>query len=208
MLFSKKYRFYKLIALIVFICLGILLFFVFSKSSQNKLIVPIVNNNLDITFGSDSAKVKVYMFADYNCSHCKRFLIEVFPQIQNQFINKGEVQFTLKLLTFSQSENIIAAYKVAVCLNQYGDFMPLNDLLLHETETIYSTSFKELIDEYIDRNSNFAECYLGGDAEVYLNNNIKQFIVNQFKGTPTFVIDNKVYRGYMDFAKFTTIISK
>lgn len=168
---------------------------------------PIQENYLDIQYGDNNARVKVFLFMDYNCIHCRNFLINTLPLVKKEFIDSGLMKLNIKLLDFSNNLNIRNAYKMAICLNQYGDFEEINKLLLLETNAVFSDDFVDVFDELIERNSSFAECVISGLSEEYLEDNAYIFIKNQFEGTPTFIINNKIFKGFMDFNAFSKIIS-
>ncbi len=195
--------------LIIFIiATSFILYVVLNKKEIPKTIKTIPHSDLDIVYGSDSASISIVMFSDYNCNYCTKFLINVFPLIESKYINTGKVKFIIKLISFSSNPYLIKSYKTVVCLNKYGNFDELNKLLLLEGQTIYTEQFNNLVEGYIERNTFFAECMVNGVAEGYLNDNMKQFIKYGFTGTPTFVINNKVYSGFIGYKHFSKIINK
>jgi len=199
---------FGLLFLSIILIVALLLFFYFNKKDASRIIKNITANDLDITYGCDSAPINIIMFSDYNCVYCKKFLLDVFPLVKSEYINKGKIKFILKLISFSSNPQLRKVYKTAVCLNKYGDFEELNKLLLMETDAIYSDQMNELVEDYINRNSFFAECMLSGKADDYLNENRSEFIKNKFSGTPTFIINNKVYKGFMEYGRMIKIINK
>lgn len=207
---SKKNLYYTIAFAILLLLIWAVFFLIKKNKTNNNSVVraPVVQSEWDLTYGNDNAPLAVFMFSDYNCTFCRRFLSDVFPEVQEKLIDEGVIKFIIKLISFSNSQQLKRAYKTAICLNKHGNFDQLNQLLLMEPTAIYTQEFDNLVEDYIHRNSFFAECMLGGAAEEYLMENKKSFIVNQFKGTPTFVVNNKVYRGYMDYEKFERIIKK
>ena len=65
-----------------------------------------------------------------------------------------------------------------------------------------------ITEDFIARDDFVAECMLGGDAANYLLANTLEF--NQFKltGTPTFVINQQVYKGFKPYKVFKELIEK
>ncbi|PKP10531.1 MAG: hypothetical protein CVU09_06315 [Bacteroidetes bacterium HGW-Bacteroidetes-4] len=182
------------------------LFYWYNKPKAPALFKPISAGEYDIVFGSANASVQVFVFFDYFCSHCRKFFIDEYPKIEQEFINTNLLQLVLKPVFFSNQTPIVKAYKSAICLNQYGKYHDMHQLLLVEPEAVFSPSFNELIEEYIQRNSMYAECMYAGAVDQYLDETRNLFIANRFKGTPTFVINDKVYKGYLSFSRFQQII--
>lgn len=198
----------KIVLILIIVLSGLTFYYFFRKDSyeHEKTVAIIVENDLDIVYGVDSAIVTIVMYSNYSCSYCKKFLIDVLPIIKLKYIDCGKVKFIMKLVSFSKDLYLIDAYKTAVCLNRYGDFEQLNNLLLFEMQTIYTRQFIDLTDHYIQRNSYFAECMISGESDIYLNNNKKEFIKYLFTGTPSFIISNKKYSGYLKSVEISNII--
>jgi protein-disulfide isomerase len=45
------------------------------------------------TLGPDDASVTVLAFEDYACPHCREFSLEVFPEIETQYVDTGEIRY-------------------------------------------------------------------------------------------------------------------
>jgi protein-disulfide isomerase len=180
----------------------------YKKSGVSKVLKPVISAEYDLVFGSEEASIQVFVFFDYFCSHCRKFFTQVYPEIEKEYINTRKIQLVLKPVFFSSHAQIIKAYKAAICLNKHGQFQVMHDLLLVEPEVVFSQHFDQLIEEYVQRNSLYAECFYGGSVDQYLDETQKLFIANRFKGTPTFVINNKIYSGYHSFEQFKQVISK
>ena len=76
--------------------------------------------------GSDSAKVKMILFIDYECSYCSQFLAEEFPLIITEYVNKDKVQVVFKdrPLKFHGNSNRLALIAHASCQNnKFGEFL-------------------------------------------------------------------------------------
>ena len=198
----------SLIYVIGVVAVVLLVFFIINNKKTHKIAISIPANNLDITYGVDTAPIQIVMYSDYSCSYCNKFLKSVLPLIKEKYIKKGKVKFTIKLLTFSSNSSLNNAYKAAICLNKYGNFDKFNELLLLEPKAVFSEQFDELIDSYINRNTYFAECMLSGKAESYLSENLQQFYDNKFKVTPMFIINNRVYAGFVGYELLCEIINK
>ncbi|MBI9069427.1 MAG: thioredoxin domain-containing protein [Salinivirgaceae bacterium] len=202
-----KVKYFAITIFVMVVLLGVLLYFN-AKDTSHYVKNEIEEHDFDISYGSEDAPIKVFFFMDYTCVHCRNFLLNTFPKVKKEYIDNGSISFNIKVMTFSNNSNILRAYKTLICLNQYGNFEELNKLLLLETEAIFSKEFDELVEDYTIRNSFFADCLLSGQSEKYLEENMQIFIVNQFSGTPTFIINNRVFKGYKKFCDFSKIIEK
>jgi len=175
---------------------------------QTETLKPILlEKDLDITFGQSDAQLSILLYFDYNCHYCKKFFTESFAQLNEEFIQPGRVKLILRLLASPRNLQIENALKSIVCVNNLGNSEYLHDLFLYNYSVIFTSDFQQIIDEFIEKDIYFAECFLGNEVLDYLQGNSKDFKTLKLKGTPTFIIGNKVYAGYRDYETFKQIIT-
>lgn len=203
---------YKIFFAALTILLIVLTAYILSKNKISERCidskVSIYENELDIVFGQDSASLKVFLFSSYNCSFCRKFFENVYPELKTDFIDKGKVKLVIKPVELSRNKSIINSLQIAVCVNEYGNFEKLHQLLLAEPTVVYTPEFKNVIDELTEKDLFVAECMYGGKSEKYIANNVSTFLNLKLTGTPTFVINNKIYKGYKDYDRFKKMIEK
>jgi len=201
-----------LVHLIVAIIIAAITFIVLNNSNnfkkEKKASLEIFEHELDIVYGSDSADLTIFLFSNYSCSFCRKFFANVYPKLKEDYIDKGKVKLVVKPVDLTNNENVINSLKIAVCINEYGKFEKLNRLLLFEPKVVYNEEFSELIDEFIEKDEFVAECMLGGESDEYIVENILSFKALKLTGTPTFIINNKIYKGYRDYENFKKLIEK
>jgi protein-disulfide isomerase len=199
------YLAYGLSAIFI-VLIGIKIFDIYSFPKKKGSIEGIEQRPLDIVFGSDSAKLSVYMYSSYSCSYCILFFTDVFPQFSEEYINTGKAKLIMRLALKTKDIDLTNSLKTAVCINKYGNFKYLHELLLNDNKIVYTEPFRKMVEEFIEKDNIIAECMLGGEAESYLNANLEDFEKLDLKGTPTFIIDNVVYSGYRDYSQFKKIL--
>lgn len=170
--------------------------------------LEIYEQDLDIKYGSDTADLTIFLYSSYNCSFCRKFFAKVYPALKTEYIDKGKVKLVVKLLDFSNNESVNNSLKIAVCINKYGDFEKLNELLLTEPKVIYTNEFASIIEEFVEKDEFVAECMFGGESDNYILNNKLEFGNSKFTGTPTFVINNKIYKGFIKYIDFKNVVEK
>lgn len=164
------------------------------------------NRPMDIVFGDHNASLAIYMYSSYSCSYCSLFFTDVFPQIKNKYIDSGKVKLIMRLTVKSSNVDVLDAMKAAVCIGKYGNYEYLHELLLTDSKVVATHEFRDMINDFINRDVFVAECILGQEAEEYLNQNLTDFNTLGLKGTPTFIVGNRIYTGFQDFEKFDKII--
>ena len=162
----------------------------------------------DIVFGNDSAQLSVYMYASYNCSYCRKFFTDVLPELQEDFIDTKRVKIILRLTSRTIDKKLKRALKAQVCVNKYGNYQYLHELLLNNDKIVYTDDFQKMITEFAEKDPFIGECIDGSEANRYLLRNLAEFDSLKVKGTSTFVIKNVVYPGYRDAQAFNKILNK
>ncbi|MDA3954614.1 MAG: thioredoxin domain-containing protein [Bacteroidales bacterium] len=170
--------------------------------------IDIQEHELDIVYGSDSADLTIFLFSNYSCSFCRKFFAFVYPKLKEEYIDHGKIKLVVKPVDLTNNKNVINSLKIAVCINEYGKFEKLNKLLLFEPKVVYNEEFSNLIDEFIEKDIFVAECMLGGESDEYIVENILKFQSLKLTGTPIFIINNKIYKGYSDYENFKKLIEK
>lgn len=209
--FIRKYSYWLFVALLVIVA-GVVLVCrlmggdsLFSTSQTNysrTLRESPLHSELDIVFGDSQAELTVFMYADYSCRYCKRFFEEVFPEL----LKNDRLNIVVKLVGKSTHPSVQRAQRAAVCINRYGNYLPLHNLFVFNYLSVYSAEFEAMLDEFIAADDHVAQCMLEGESEEYLAANNKEFDGMGFTGTPVFVINNHVYTGYKNASDFGEIV--
>jgi len=193
-----------IIFVLVLVSIAATIFYLFYDNTKNnrQLIDTIIKTtDNDIIIGNPNSKNSIVLYFDYNCLYCKKFFENVYPDLKLNFIDNDKVKLLLRPICKPNDLASIKAYQTVICINKFGQFDKLHRLLLHEPKIIYTPYFQELIDEYISTSNNVAECILNSN-ELAIKKNIYQFQQLKTKGTPTFVINNKLIIGYKNYHLF------
>jgi protein-disulfide isomerase len=206
-LHTKTFIKYLILAILA-ISVGFILGRSKSPTRNNKLETSVPERNLDIVFGNPDAPLSVYLYFRYDCVFCRKFYTEVYPDFKSDFLDTGKARLIMKLVDITHEEAVLNSMKTLVCINQYGNFSALHQLLLTEPRIVYTQEFISITEDFIASDAFVAECMIGGDAANYLLANTLEF--NQFKltGTPTFVINQQVYKGFIPYKDFKELIEK
>jgi len=179
-----------------------------SPTIHSELAGKVEEHDMDIVFGSDDAPLTVYAYSHYGCKYCVKFFKEDFPLLRKEYVESGKIRFVLKLIELSRNRDVLYSLQAAVCVNKFGHFDKFNELLLSDYGVVFTPEFKELINGFIDDNSNLAECILNNNNYRYIYTNNREFMELGLKGTPTFIINNHVYSGYRSYRDFKKILAK
>lgn len=78
--------------------------------------------------GDPSAPVKIVEFADFYCSFCARYLWEIFPRLEQEYIRKGLVRYEFRIFTSHKAKSLLAGI-AAECAQEQGKFWPFHERL-------------------------------------------------------------------------------
>lgn len=175
-------------------------YFGFSKTD-----VAITCNADDFVYGSDTAPLTVYMFATYNCRHCRNFLALDLPYIQQHYTDSGRLRLVVKPIEPAENPDMMSALQLAACMNRDGNADDILKLLLSEPSAVYTDEFRQLIDDIINNNEELAEC-LTADNFSGIKQNNSDFFALKSKVTPIFVIDKHLYKGRRKLDQFLEVL--
>lgn len=198
----------RIIVVVLLSLITVVAILFFQQKEDYRIKAGINQNELDIIYGSEDANLTIFMYSNYTCSFCRKFFQTVYPQLEKEYIHDGKVKLVVKPIALTNNESAINSLKIAVCLNKYGNLEKLNELLLIEPKVIYTDKFTEVINELTEKDEFVAECMYGGEAEIYLSKNLIDFKRLNCTGTPTFVINDKIYKGFVEYDKFKKVVEK
>jgi protein-disulfide isomerase len=129
-------RFYVLLVAIAVVG-GAFLYFA-GKSTPRSVgavadVAPAKDGFKGYTLGSDSAKVEVVEYVDFECPICALFATVQFPTIEQQLIATGKVRWRVRdyPLRIPQHPNSRYAALAAQCAGEQGKFWPMADSLFN-----------------------------------------------------------------------------
>lgn len=163
--------------------------------------------------GVENAPVTVYEIADFQCPHCARFALDVFPQIDSAFVKTGRVQWVFVNLPMPNHGNAWVASEAALCAGAVADrFWPVHDRLFAGTrEWSAAPAPGEILERYARESGvpleAWREC-VAGDRVAPL---ILQDVIfgSRVSGTPTFIINNeRTVVGVKPFAEWKALLEE
>lgn len=171
--------------------------------------------SLGRALGSEGAPIFVYEFADFQCGHCAKFALEVFPRIDSAYVSTGKVRWIFVNLPAPTNANAWAAHEAAACASGVADgFWAMHDQLF-ETQA----EWRELPDprpvfERLARAIGvpadpFATCLIEDRVASVLLQDVIFAASSRISGTPAFIVNNSVtVMGVKSFREWTDILER
>jgi protein-disulfide isomerase len=182
-----------------------------SNSSAKSLITiqnEITQKSGDVIFGDDAAPQTVFLYASYNCDYCRYFFSRTYPELKTNFLDTGKLKLVVKWLDFDENPQVMKSLQAASCIGQFGVYEKFHELLLVNPSVVFTEDFALLIDDIMQDNLEIEECMLQNNDYAYLRLNVREFRENQFTGTPTFVMNNHAYNGFISYNNFEKILKQ
>ncbi|HMO85205.1 MAG TPA: DsbA family protein [Lacipirellulaceae bacterium] len=163
----------------------------------------------DMALGSAQARVTIIEYASMTCPHCAEFHIKLLPALKEKYINTGAVRLVYR--DFPLDGLAMRAAMTARCAGpeRYFGFVDL----FYQQQSSW-TRAKDQIGalQQLSRiggltPEKFKTCLDNGALQEYVVKSRQQGEAEfGVSGTPTFVIEGKVYRGIETVEEFARII--
>ena len=95
--------------------------------SSPQAVSPIQQSNFpnskdDPFLGDAEAPVTLTMFANYQCAPCRKFARSTLPELNEQFISKGQLQFVFRDMPLKRHPLSVELATLANCAGEQGDY--------------------------------------------------------------------------------------
>jgi protein-disulfide isomerase len=132
---------------------------VIARSSGQRLpplttdtVAPLASGPRGVVLGSDSARVEIMEFSDFECPWCARFAVLAMPDVRQRLLSTGRVRWRFVNFPLQGHAKSPYAHLAAACANEQGRFWEMHDLIYQNQEDwVSSGSFERMIDGYADR---------------------------------------------------------
>ena len=167
--------------------------------------------------GNPSAPLTIVEFSDFECSYCRRFHQQVFPQLKSQYIETGLVRFVHKDLPLPFHPHALPAAAAARCAGEQNRYWDLYSALFDQQNCLSCKGVLSIAaDEQLDTVL-LQSCMERKATAAVINANRSEASLHNISATPTFVIgptqsdgslDGRVIEGALPWNAFKSIIDE
>jgi protein-disulfide isomerase len=157
----------------------------------------------------DASGVPVVEYGSLTCPHCATFSREVFPELKKDYIDTGKVRFIFR--EFSRNPLDVAAFVLARCVGDDKAFAAIELLFNQQDKWAFVDKPLEPLIAAMrpaglthDQAMTCLQDQPKADAIVAVAKRATDEI--KMSGTPTFVIDGKVYGGELSIDQLKAIL--
>lgn len=164
------------------------------------------------TKGSPTAPVTVYEMADFQCPVCGRFVSEIWPAIEKEYIATGKVRWIYIMFPLTQIHaNAAAAAEFATCAALEGKFWPAHDMLYANQENWSALKnpapfFQSKIGSLGLKADGMTSCLTSGVGRAMVADDASGSARAGARGTPTFYIEGGLIDRLYPIEVFRTVL--
>ena len=162
----------------------------------------------ELEFG-DPKGVQIVEYGSLTCPHCATWDKEVFPQLKAQYIDTGKVHFVFR--EFSRNPLDVAGFVLARCEGDDKAYATISLLFAEQDKWAFGDNPQEALIAAMRptgmSHQQAMTCLANQkliDAMTKILNAAEQDV--KVQGTPTFVIDGKVYDGELSMDDLNAIL--
>jgi len=149
--------------------------------------------------GDPDAPLTIVEFSDFQCPFCSRFYQQTLPQIEENYINTGKVNFVYRDLPLDNIHpNAKSAHIAAECADEQGSFWEYHDVLFDkqaEWQKLDPAAVDKIFKDYASSLDlelmSFDTCTKSEEMRIEVNKDLVEGFSYGATGTPTFFIGNE-----------------
>jgi protein-disulfide isomerase len=149
--------------------------------------------------GDVHAKVAVLEYSDFECSFCGKYVREIFPQIDSEYVKTGKIRYLFRDLPAPEHKNALAAAQAARCAGEQGKFWEMHDLLFASNGSLSPSDIESFAQALGLDMEKFKECLSSNKYAEAIRRSAAGAARSGIYGTPAFLVgrlsdDGNVFR--------------
>ncbi len=150
---------------------------------------PQVKLDANPSLGNATAKIAIVEYSDYECSYCRGFFTQVFPELKKQYIDTGIVRFIHKDLPLRKIHpQAMAAAMAANCAGEQGRFWEMHRALFTTPSQLSAGLYLNLAQELKLDRAKFSACLNNPQHEREILRDMEEATRLGITGTPSFLV--------------------
>ena len=138
------------------------------------------------SLGSETAKVTLIEFSDYQCFFCRRHDRQVAPRIVEEYVKSGRVKYVFADFPLASHPGASKAAQAAHCAGDQGKYWQMNDLLFRHPQSLNQGTLKAFGKSLGLDNPAFLDCVESGKYAQKVRDGLSAGKGAGVRGTPSF----------------------
>ncbi|MCB0036453.1 MAG: DsbA family protein, partial [Anaerolineales bacterium] len=174
-----------------------------AERANTPIDVPI---NESPAIGSPDAPITIIEYTDFQCPYCSRHFSETFPQIKENYIDKGLVRYVFKDFPLSFHPQAQLASEAARCADDQEAFLAMHNQLFASQSEWGNNGARDVFVGYagelgLDVDS-FTTCLDSGKYTEIVKADLNEGAGIGITGTPSFVVNGQLVVGALPYSTF------
>ena len=167
--------------------------------------------------GSPDAPITIIEYRSLTCSHCANFANDIFPELDEKYIQTGKVKFEFRPFVLNAVD--LNAFKLLNSVKE-KDFLSLDKMLFKDqNKWLVTKDSNKILENSTNALKKYALLY-GLSEEMFDNilndKELEEWILSMrvdgakkfnIQSTPSFIINGEVHSGNMSFSKFEKLLN-
>lgn len=159
--------------------------------------------------GSPDATIVIKDFSDFRCPHCKNAAYNLTPQLIEEYVRPGIVRLEFIPVVVTNEEGLVGGL-AALCAEDQNQFWAYHDILFErQGEVEFNlenvTSFASELGMNLEE---FNDCMISSKYTDQLVKNNDEFTASGGTGTPTFLVNDQIVVGGVEFETVKQLIEE
>ena len=161
----------------------------------------------DPVFGAADAPITIIEFSDYECPYCRKWHVEVWPQLQAAYADQIRLVYRDFPLT-NIHPNATPAAEAANCAQEQDMYFPYSEKLFEMTLNLGATTYQSYAEELGMDMDAFNECLESDRYLAEVEADYQYAAELGIHSTPTFFVNGIPVVGAQPFEVFKSLIDK
>ena len=164
--------------------------------------------------GSPDAPVKMIEYSDYFCGHCATFALEKAPQIEEEYVATGKVQYIAQYYALGLDARL-SIVEASACAADQGRFFEYQRALFVDQQKLGATpvdQWGDLLSRYAQQlgldMATFDACWEQTSHREQILTSIDDARQKGVGGTPAFLINGELLVGNQPYEQFQAVIEE
>ena len=155
--------------------------------------------------GNPEGDITLVEFMDYRCSYCKQAFAEVNELIETD----GNIRFIVKEFPILGEQSTLAAQFAIAVKTLHGDavYADIHEAMMLQRSDITTESLTRLAETFALEPAPLFEAMASPAVAEVIARNAALGTALQISGTPTFVLDDQMLRGYVPLEQMQQIVA-
>lgn len=157
--------------------------------------------------GNPDAPITIVEFSDFQCPFCAKFHETTLPQIEQNYISTGKVNFVYRDFPIqSIHPNAIPAALASECADDQRKFWEMHDMIFEKGFAGGAATYKGYAKDIGLNTADFNDCLDSGEKASEVAKDMADGQAAGVRGTPGFIINGQLVSGAQPFSAFQQVI--